>query len=115
MPHSVPGHAMHQEMRLFVEAGFTPEQVWEIATTEAGNWLGDPKIGRLEVDGYADILFFNEDPTQDLTHLDTLVGLVADGRYYSRKALDEAISKQQKHFEGTLYDTVAITIAKVYF
>jgi imidazolonepropionase-like amidohydrolase len=115
MPHSVPGHAMHQEMRLFVEAGFTPEQVWEIATKEAGDWLGDSRIGRLEVGAYADVLFFEEDPTQDLAHLDTLTGVIADGRYYSRKALDEAIAKQQEHFEGTLFDSVAMTIANLYF
>ena len=115
MPHSVPGYAMHQEMRLCVEAGFTPEQVWEIATKEAGAGLGDLKIGRLEVGAYADVLFFREDPTQDLVHLDTLVGVIADGRYYSRKALDETITKQREHFGGRLYDAVSMTIANWYF
>ena len=115
MPHSVPGYAMHQEMRLFVEAGFTPEQVWEIATKEAGAWLGDPKIGRLEVGAYADVLIFGEDPTRDRAHLNTLVGVVADGRYYSREALDDAITRQREHFEGTLYDAVTMTIANLYF
>ncbi len=100
---------------MFVDAGFTPEQVWEIATKAAGDWLGNPKIGRLEADAYADILFFKEDPTQDLAHLDTLVGVIADGRYYSRQALDEAISTQQEHFDGAIYDAVTMTIANLYF
>jgi imidazolonepropionase-like amidohydrolase len=115
MPHSVPGRAVHQEMRLFVEAGFTPEQVWEIATKAAGDWLGNPRIGRLEAGAYADVLFFKKDPTRDLAHLDTLAGVIADGRYYSRQALDEAITKQREHFEGDLYDTLTMTVANLYF
>ncbi len=35
-PFVVPGVAMHQELRNFVECGFTPEQAWEAATREKG-------------------------------------------------------------------------------
>jgi hypothetical protein len=115
MPYSVPGYTMHQEMRQFVLAGLPPETVWTIATREAGNSLGDERIGRLEVGAYADVLFFEEDPTQDLAHLDSLVGVIADGRYYSRRVLDQAIAEQQDHFEGALYDTISMTIANLYF
>lgn len=115
MPHSVPGYAMHQELRQFVEAGFTPEQVWEIATSKAGEALGDAKVGRLEVGAYADILFFKEDPTKDLDHLDSLLGVVADGRYYSRSTLDELVAQQQNHFNGALFDTISMKLADLYF
>jgi hypothetical protein len=39
--------------------------------------------------------------------------VVADGRLYPKAMLDDAVSRQQAHFEGRLYDTVSMALARV--
>ena len=46
-PFVVPGVAMHEELRNFVECGFTPEQAWEAATRENGESLPERGLGIL--------------------------------------------------------------------
>ena len=47
-PFVVPGVAMHEELRNFVECGFTPEQAWEAATRENGESLPERGLGILK-------------------------------------------------------------------
>ncbi len=108
----VPGASLHAELRAWVEAGYTPDEVWALATRAAGEVLGMPQLGRLEVGAPADLLLFREDPTLDLAALDTLEGVVADGRRYSRAELERALERQRRHFRARVYDAVTLQAAR---
>ena len=61
-PFVVPGASLQQEMALFAEAGIGIEQVWKLATRDAGDRLGIEGLGRIEAGAPADILLFRRDP-----------------------------------------------------
>src|SRR5207253_6104656 len=68
-PFVLPGLSLQEEMRLFAAAGIGVEQVWKLATREAGERLGVSGLGRIVAGAPADILLFRCDPTATLDHL----------------------------------------------
>ncbi len=111
-PFVVPGASLHEEMRLLVETGFTTEEAWVAATRTAGESLREPKLGTVQEGAPADFLIFREDPTRDLAALATLEAVVAQGRLYPKEMLDQALARWRAHFEGYMYDTVSMAIAR---
>ncbi len=112
-PFVVPGASLHRELRLLVESGLSPEQAWEAATTRAGEALRVAGLGRIEPGAPADLLVFRRDPTRDLSALDSLELVVADGRAYPVEALEVALVAQRAHFEGRLRAALAGSLARL--
>jgi hypothetical protein len=111
-PFVVPGVSLHEELRLLVEAGLTPEEAWVAATRWAGETLGLPKLGTVQEGAPADFLLFREDPTRDLAALSTLEAVVAQGRLYPKAVLDAALARQREYFNGWLYDRLSLVFAR---
>jgi cytosine/adenosine deaminase-related metal-dependent hydrolase len=114
-PFVVPGRGLHEELALLVEAGLTPEAAWVAATRWAGETLGLAKLGTVQEGAPADFLLFREDPTQDLTALSTLEAVVAQGRFYPKVVLEEALTRHRAHFNGWLYDRISMVYARWMF
>ena len=112
-PFVVPGVSLHEELRLFVEAGLTPEEAWVTATRWPGEALGLPKLGTLQDGAPADFLIFRQDPTQDLAALSTLEAVVAQGRLYPKATLDAAFTRYRERFESWLYDLLITATARL--
>lgn len=112
-PFVVPGASLHEELRYFVEAGFTPEQAWLAASRWAGESLGEPGLGTLRAGAPADLLVFREDPTRDLAALSTLEAVVAQGRLYPKAWLDRAIRRYRAYFDGRLYAGISTLLGHV--
>jgi imidazolonepropionase-like amidohydrolase len=108
----VPGASLHRELRLFVRAGLTPEQALAISTRASAEFLGVPELGRLRAGAPAELAIFRDDPTQSLDALDTLLGVVRDGRLYSRADLDAQLERYRSHFEGGLYDALLTPLVR---
>ncbi|MFZ2159570.1 MAG: amidohydrolase family protein, partial [Bradyrhizobium sp.] len=81
-PFVIPGASLLEEMALFADAGINAEQVWKLATSDAGDRLGVRGLGRIETDAPADILLFRRDPTQTIGNISSLEAVVAAGRLY---------------------------------
>ena len=111
-PFVVPGAALHQEMALFEEAGIPLDQIWAIATRQAGARLGLPGLGTVVAGAPADLLLFGQDPSQDLAALGTLQAVITQGRLYSRQQIDTAQMAYLEYFEGSLYDFLSVQISK---
>lgn len=112
-PFVVPGASLHEELRLLVEAGIPTEAVWALATRGAGEFLGVPLLGTVQVGAPADLLIFREDPTRDLAALGTLEAVVAQGHLYTRRALDEALAAYQSRFESRLFDGLSMAVGRM--
>ena len=102
---AVPGAALHRELRLLRDAGISPEEVLAIATRPAVP-AGPAGLGEIRPGAPADLVIFREDPTRDLSALGTLSGVIADGRLYTREALDEQLALYRDQFENPIYDAV---------
>jgi imidazolonepropionase-like amidohydrolase len=111
-PFVVPGVSLHEELRLLVEAGLTPEEVWVAATRWAGETLGMAKLGTVQEGALADFLLFREDPTRDLAALSTLEAVVAQGRLYPKAVLEAALARHREYFNGWLYDRLSMVFAR---
>ncbi len=113
-PFVVPGVAMHEELRNFVECGFTPEEAWEAATSGNGAALSKAGLGVLRAGAPADLLVFREDPTVDLVALSTLEAVVADGRLYPHPFLERVIARYQEHHSGWLFDRLTMLVFQLF-
>ena len=76
------GPGYHEELRLLVEAGLSPEAALEAATLHGARGLGAPELGVVAEGGPADLLLFAADPTETLDHLGSLETVIVDGRRY---------------------------------
>jgi hypothetical protein len=113
MPFLVPGASLHREMALMVASGLNMESVWTAGTSAAGKSLGMPLLGTVQEGAPADLLIFGEDPTDNLTALSTLKGVVAAGRYYPKVFLDEAWLRHRKCFERPGYEAFMTTFIRL--
>jgi imidazolonepropionase-like amidohydrolase len=114
-PFVVPGESLHRELALLVEAGLTPEEAWVAATSAPGELLGRrglPNLGVLVPGAPADLLVFREDPTRDLAALASLEAVIADGRLYSREALEEQLARYRAYADGWLFDRVSVALTR---
>jgi cytosine/adenosine deaminase-related metal-dependent hydrolase len=106
-PFLIPGQSLLEEMALFVEAGLSVEQVWKLATSQAGDRLGLRGLGRLETGAPADILLFRRDPTKTMDNLSSLEAVIAAGRLYRIADLDHALRSSQAYFASPLIRPLA--------
>jgi hypothetical protein len=112
IPFVVPGASLHRELRIFVDAGFTPEEALALSTRTSAAYLGVPNLGSLEVGAPADFVIFREDPTRSLDALDSIAAVVRDGRLYPRAVLDEQLAKYQAHFNTPLYEAIVTPLVR---
>ncbi len=108
----VPGAALHQELRLLVEAGLTPEQALATSTRNAARVFEVEGLGRLEPGAPADLVVFGSDPTVSLDALDDITGVVRAGRYWSRAELEAQLARYQAYAGGLVYDFVSTFAAR---
>jgi hypothetical protein len=108
----VPGAALHRELRLFERAGLTASAALEISMVASAEFLGVPKLGRIETGAPAELVIFGQDPTRSLDALDSIKGVVRDGRLYTREALDVQLQRYRDHFENRLYDAILTPLVR---
>jgi Amidohydrolase family len=106
-PFLVPGQSLQEEMALFAEAGIGVEQVWKLATREAGERLGVEGLGQLHPGAPADMLLFRRDPTTTLENLSSLMAVVSAGRLYRIDDLKRAAQEQAAYFASPLIEPLA--------
>ncbi|WP_414903105.1 amidohydrolase family protein [Sphingomonas flavalba] len=68
------------EAELYVQAGMTPLQALQAATTQTARMLGiDKEVGRIQPGQYADIVAVDSDPTADISALRTISFVMKSG------------------------------------
>jgi imidazolonepropionase-like amidohydrolase len=99
----IPGFSLHDELANFVEAGFTPMEALQTATSNPAKFLGlESSFGSVEAGKTADLVLLTANPLEDIHNTQKISAVIADGRLYDRAALDqmlvgvEASAKQQK-------------------
>jgi imidazolonepropionase-like amidohydrolase len=89
----VPGVSLHRELQRFVDAGFTPLEALQTATTLPARYLertGD--FGTVATGRLADLVLLDADPTVDIGNTRKIAAVVANGRGYSRAELDRLLA-----------------------
>lgn len=82
----VPGWSVHDELKLFVEAGLTPYQALAAATVEPARFLGlSRETGTVEPGKRADLVLVEGDPLSRIEDARNVVGIVLNGRWRPRR------------------------------
>jgi hypothetical protein len=86
---AVPGHSLHREIEIYVEAGgFTPMEALQAATIVPARVMGrDRDYGTVQTGKQADFLVIDGDPLSDIRNLRRIVTTVQGGRPYSPDVL----------------------------
>ena len=92
----VPGFSLHEELELFVQAGFTPMEALQTATSNPAKFFGNSaSMGSVSAGKDADLVLLDADPTVDIHNARRIEGVVLAGRYFARPDLDRLLSDEQ--------------------
>ena len=85
---TVPGHSLHRELELYVQAGFTPMEAIQAATLVPARVMHlDADVGTIAAGKRADLLVVDGNPLERFSDLRRVRLVVAGGRRYEPAAL----------------------------
>ena len=91
---NVPGIATHQELAAVVKAGLTPYEALVSGTRNVATYFGTEKEEGVVAQGMkANLLVLNANPLQDVTRTLDRAGVVHNGTWHDRAALDQMLQK----------------------
>lgn len=73
------GYFEHMEMQMMVDAGLTPTEALQVATSDAAGCLGLTDVGTLKVGKWADFAVFDQDPQANIANTKTLSSVYVAG------------------------------------
>lgn len=89
---TVPGHSLHREIELYVQAGFTPMEAIQAATSVPARVMGfDKEVGTVEVGKRADLIVIHGDPLQDIHNTRNVESVVTKGTMYNAAGLWKSV------------------------
>ncbi|MBZ5573716.1 MAG: amidohydrolase family protein [Acidobacteriia bacterium] len=81
---TVPGHSLHREIELYVQAGFTPMEAIQAATLVPARVMGlDKEVGTVEEGKRADLIILNGDPLEDIHNTRNVEYVITNGVMYN--------------------------------
>jgi len=89
---AVPGHSLHREIELYVQAGLTPMEAIQAATLVPAQVMGVAKdVGTIEVNKRADLIVLDANPLDDIHNIRSIKYVVANGVMYPTAKLWESV------------------------
>jgi imidazolonepropionase-like amidohydrolase len=88
-----PGHALHEELRLFVDSvGMSPLEALASATRKPAEWLGlADSVGTIESGKVADLVLLDADPVMSIANTRRIAAVFLRGRLFHRRDLDQLL------------------------
>jgi imidazolonepropionase-like amidohydrolase len=92
----LPGFSLHDELANFVEAGFTPMEALQTATSNPAKFFGtESNSGAIAKGEVADLVLLDADPLSDINNTRKIEAVVANGHLYDRAALDALLKSAE--------------------
>ena len=97
-PLVIPGFATHDELAQLVEVGgFTPLQALQAATLRPARFMGiADSLGTVARGRLADLVLLDANPLDDIRNTKKVRGVVLNGRYLDRSALDALLAEAER-------------------
>jgi imidazolonepropionase-like amidohydrolase len=88
----IPGHSVHREIELYVEAGFTPMEALQAATIVSARAMKlDADSGTIEKGKRADLVVLNANPLDSIRNIRSARWTIHDGRVYDVNTLWKSV------------------------
>ena len=89
---AVPGHSLHREIELYVEAGMTPMEAIQAATIVPARVMGlDKESGTIEAGKKADLIVLGANPLESIHNIRQVEKVVSRGFLYDPAPLWESV------------------------
>jgi cytosine/adenosine deaminase-related metal-dependent hydrolase len=93
----IAGFCVHDELAAMVRGGMTPLQALQTATINPVRYFGvDRTTGRVEPGQRADLVVLAANPLTDIAGVGGISGVVAAGRFFDRKELDDLLANARE-------------------
>jgi imidazolonepropionase-like amidohydrolase len=90
----VPGFSLHDELANFVEAGFSPMESLQTATSNPAKFLGvESSTGSIESGKIADLVLLRANPLDNIRNTQQIDAVIANGRLFDRPAIDRILTQ----------------------
>jgi imidazolonepropionase-like amidohydrolase len=88
----VPGHSLHREIELYVQAGFTPMEAIQAATLVPARVMGvEKELGTVEKGKRGDLILINGDPLADIRNTRNVEYVITNGTMYHTAELWQSV------------------------
>jgi imidazolonepropionase-like amidohydrolase len=92
----MPGFSLHDELANFVEAGFSPMEALQTATSNPAKFFGmESSSGSIGPGKVADLVLLSANPLDDIRNTRKIEAVIANGRLFDRAALDRLLAQVQ--------------------
>jgi hypothetical protein len=99
-PYTFPGFSLHDELRLFVQAGMTPAEALCTATSNPARMLNkQATMGSVRVGAVADLVLLDANPLADIKNTTRINAVVQRGRVFDRAEIDSIKSRARVYFK----------------
>jgi imidazolonepropionase-like amidohydrolase len=90
----MPGFSLHDELANFVEAGFTPMEALQTATSGPAKFLGGESAdGSIAAGKLANLVLLSANPLDDIHNTRKIKAVIVNGRVFDRAALDRMLKQ----------------------
>ena len=98
----LPGFSLHDELANFVEAGFTPMEALQTATSNPAKFFATESTqGSIAKGKIADLVLLDADPLTDIHNTRKIAAVIATGHLYDRPALDALLKNAESAAHST--------------
>ncbi|RDU37758.1 imidazolonepropionase [Neobacillus piezotolerans] len=91
-----PGMALHRELELLVEAGFSEIDALRAATLFAAQAMGRPELGVIKEEALADIVLLNSNPLDTIRNTQDIDLVIKGGRAFSQEELFDSVPTEEE-------------------
>ena len=92
---TVPGHSLHREIELYVQAGFTPMEAIQAATIVPARVMGlDKELGTVEAGKRADVIILDGNPLESIRNIRKVEFVITNGVMYNCAELWRSVGFQ---------------------
>ncbi len=91
-----PGFSLHEELGLLVQAGLTPMQALQAATSNPARFFGFTDSGTISKGKRADLVLLDANPLDDIANTKRIRSVVLAGHYLSRDDLDQLLRRVER-------------------
>ena len=89
---TVPGHSLHREIELYVQAGFTPMEAIQAATIVSARAMGiEKESGTVEMGKRGDLILVNGNPLDDIHKIRNVEDVITNGAMFHTAELWQSV------------------------
>jgi imidazolonepropionase-like amidohydrolase len=97
VPGIIPGYAVHEEMRIWQEAGIPPADILRSATIVPVQFMDlDDRLGSITEGKTASMVLVRANPLEDISNAQQIESVFLRGQYFSREDLDQMLDEAKR-------------------